>query len=168
MGFRVFIEINWNAGSAPPRIEPGQAGNESSGHRKERDGVAGARCPALNPRQPVHRGEAGRQQEQNDRVHLTGDESGRKRQRANVQRRRPDQCHQRASLPARGAASRTVSSNLKDQDGQPILIDRTLSTPRESATALMSLLQREPSEVFDVASWLSGVLAVDEATEAAL
>ena len=38
----------------------------------------------------------------------------------------------------------------KDHDGRPILIDRTLSTPRESATALMSLLQHEPSEVFVV------------------
>ena len=37
-----------------------------------------------------------------------------------------------------------------DLDGRPVLIDRILTTPRESATALMSLLQHEPSEVFGI------------------
>jgi len=38
----------------------------------------------------------------------------------------------------------------KDDHGRPILIGRTLSTPREAGSALMALLHQEPSEVFAV------------------
>jgi DNA repair protein RadC len=38
----------------------------------------------------------------------------------------------------------------RDQDGQPILIGRTLGRPSESAAALMALLQDEPAEVFAI------------------
>ena len=38
----------------------------------------------------------------------------------------------------------------KDQDGQPILVGRTLSRPSESAAALMAVLQDEPAEVFAI------------------
>ena len=38
----------------------------------------------------------------------------------------------------------------KDHDGQPVVIGWTVSTPRESALALMRLLQHEPSEVFAI------------------
>jgi DNA repair protein RadC len=38
----------------------------------------------------------------------------------------------------------------KDHEGRPVVIGRTMSTPRESAVALMPLLQHEPSEVFAI------------------
>jgi DNA repair protein RadC len=38
----------------------------------------------------------------------------------------------------------------KDQKGRPIVIGRTVSTPRDSAVTLMPLLQEEPSEVFAI------------------
>ena len=37
-----------------------------------------------------------------------------------------------------------------DEEGRPIMMGRTLMTPRESASVLMPLLQHEPSEVFAV------------------
>ena len=36
----------------------------------------------------------------------------------------------------------------KDQDGQPVIVGRALGRPSEAASALMALLQDEPSEVF--------------------
>ena len=38
----------------------------------------------------------------------------------------------------------------RDHEGRPVVIGRTVSTPRESAVALMPLLQHEPSEVFAI------------------
>ena len=35
-----------------------------------------------------------------------------------------------------------------DDEGRPVMIGRTLTTPRESAAVLVPLLQHEPSEVF--------------------
>ena len=35
-----------------------------------------------------------------------------------------------------------------DDEGRPVVIGRTLMTPRESAAVLVPLLQHEPSEVF--------------------
>ncbi len=35
-----------------------------------------------------------------------------------------------------------------DDEGRPVMIGRTLMTPRESAAVLVPLLQHEPSEVF--------------------
>ena len=37
-----------------------------------------------------------------------------------------------------------------DEEGRPVMIGRTLMTPRESAAVLVPLLQHEPSEVFAV------------------
>jgi DNA repair protein RadC len=36
----------------------------------------------------------------------------------------------------------------RDQDGQPVIVGRALGRPSEAASALMALLQDEPSEVF--------------------
>jgi DNA repair protein RadC len=36
----------------------------------------------------------------------------------------------------------------KDHDGQPVIVGRALGRPSEAASALMTLLQDEPSEVF--------------------
>jgi len=36
----------------------------------------------------------------------------------------------------------------KDHDGQPVIVGRALGRPSEAASALMALLQDEPSEVF--------------------
>lgn len=38
----------------------------------------------------------------------------------------------------------------KDHDGQPVIVGRALGRPSEAASALMTLLQDEPSEVFVV------------------
>ena len=38
----------------------------------------------------------------------------------------------------------------KDDEGRPVMIGRTLMTPREAAAVLVPLLQHEPSEVFAV------------------
>jgi DNA repair protein RadC len=38
----------------------------------------------------------------------------------------------------------------KDCDGQPVIVGRSLTSPRDSAAALMSLLQEEPGEVFAI------------------
>ena len=38
----------------------------------------------------------------------------------------------------------------KDGDGQPIVVGRDLSTPRDTAASLMTMLQDEPSEVFAI------------------
>lgn len=38
----------------------------------------------------------------------------------------------------------------KDSDGQPVIVGRSLTSPRDSAAALMSLLQEEPGEVFAI------------------
>ena len=43
----------------------------------------------------------------------------------------------------------TVRYAVKSNDaGRPVMIGRTLTTPRDSAAVLMPLLQHEPSEVF--------------------
>ena len=45
----------------------------------------------------------------------------------------------------------TVRYTVKrDDEGRPIRVGRMLTTPRESASVLMPLLQHEPSEVFAV------------------
>ena len=38
----------------------------------------------------------------------------------------------------------------KDSEGQPIVVGRALSNPRETALSLMTVLQDEPSEVFAI------------------
>ena len=38
----------------------------------------------------------------------------------------------------------------KDSEGQPIVVGRALSNPRETALLLMTVLQDEPSEVFAI------------------
>ena len=38
----------------------------------------------------------------------------------------------------------------KNVDGQPVIVGRALSSPRDSAAALMAVLQDEPSEVFAI------------------
>ena len=38
----------------------------------------------------------------------------------------------------------------KDSEGQPIVVGRELRTPRETAAALMTVLQDEPAEVFAI------------------
>jgi DNA repair protein RadC len=38
----------------------------------------------------------------------------------------------------------------KDHEGQPVIVGRALGRPSEAASALMTLLQDEPSEVFVV------------------
>jgi hypothetical protein len=38
----------------------------------------------------------------------------------------------------------------KDQDGQPVIVGRALGRPSEAASALITLLQDEPSEVFAI------------------
>ena len=45
----------------------------------------------------------------------------------------------------------TIRYSVKaDATGQPVVIDRTLSTPAASAAALAALLQDEPGEVFGI------------------
>ena len=38
----------------------------------------------------------------------------------------------------------------KDHDGEPVIVGRSLGRPSEAASALMALLQDEPSEVFAI------------------
>ncbi len=38
----------------------------------------------------------------------------------------------------------------KDRDGQPIVVGRVLDRPSDAASALMTLLQDEPAEVFAI------------------
>lgn len=38
----------------------------------------------------------------------------------------------------------------KDGDGQPVVVGRALNAPRDAASALVTLLQDEPSEVFAI------------------
>ncbi len=38
----------------------------------------------------------------------------------------------------------------KDGDGQPVVVGRDLSNPRDTAASLMTMLQDEPSEVFAI------------------
>jgi DNA repair protein RadC len=38
----------------------------------------------------------------------------------------------------------------KDHEGQPIVVGRDLDSPRETASALMTALQDQPSEVFAI------------------
>ena len=38
----------------------------------------------------------------------------------------------------------------KDGEGQPVVVGRDMSNPRETAASLMTLLQDEPSEVFAI------------------
>lgn len=38
----------------------------------------------------------------------------------------------------------------KDHDGQPVVVGRTLDRPSDAASALMTLLQDEPAEVFAI------------------
>ncbi len=37
-----------------------------------------------------------------------------------------------------------------DQNGQPVIVGRDLSNPKDTAASLMALLQDEPSEVFAI------------------
>ncbi len=38
----------------------------------------------------------------------------------------------------------------KDDEGQPVVVGRDMSNPRETAASLMTMLQDEPSEVFAI------------------
>src|SRR5687768_164133 len=65
----------------------------------------------------------------------------------------------------------TVRYSLKKTDaGQPVVIGRVMNTPRESAAALMAVLQDQPTEVFAILCLTTkhGVIAYHEVSRGTL